>query len=174
LKKKIKEKRGDSNENLGQKKSKDPFDVLYQTPEHLKTVRRTNNEVSGTISGIVEVSLPDSYRLKNIEATERARQEILDKKDLIKLGVSGTSEVVTPTNFNANFNMHSRYATEAGGSSDPTIEKHLEELREEQHSKKSSDRALPVPRPPVHAQPITRDRPTDDAVYEKFKKKFKY
>ncbi|KAL1918910.1 uncharacterized protein VTP21DRAFT_2291 [Calcarisporiella thermophila] len=87
----LRKRRGDqissTAENGGDKnKPIDPMDLLYHTPEHLKVkstaIREGNAAISsGMLMAVPEVDLGIDVRLKNIEATERAKRQLLESDD---------------------------------------------------------------------------------------------
>jgi len=81
-------------------------DQLYQTPDYLKQQSVLDeDEVSGErwLAGIAEVQLPITYKLKNIEETELAKQELFAKK-----GKRKEKEGPLPANYNADFIRHKK------------------------------------------------------------------
>ena len=73
-------KKSDSNNKKG-----GDVDDVYRVPEGLRTAKKKKkNEESGPIAfgtGIAEVELPETYRLKNIEETELAKSRMLMGKN---------------------------------------------------------------------------------------------
>jgi hypothetical protein len=58
-------------------------EILYSTPAHLKTREHDVSQYEHTgITNIVEVPLPDRYRIQNIIETEQARSELMQKKKI--------------------------------------------------------------------------------------------
>ncbi|KYR02467.1 hypothetical protein DLAC_01308 [Tieghemostelium lacteum] len=56
---------------------------LYETPEHLKTtssIKVSDTDKTNWVAGIAEVPLSDSYKVKNIIETEKARTKIMEDK----------------------------------------------------------------------------------------------
>ncbi|EGG20179.1 hypothetical protein DFA_07299 [Cavenderia fasciculata] len=72
----------DNNANNTTTKIKTDEDSLYETPEHLavKKTRKKEEDKTNWLAGISEVSLPTSYKIKNIQETEDARSKIKDSK----------------------------------------------------------------------------------------------
>ncbi|XP_013384612.1 telomere length and silencing protein 1 homolog [Lingula anatina] len=93
------------------KASQNPMDALYDVPEHLRVGLWSKNEdmlSNQMLSGIPEVDLGIEAKIKNIEATEEAKAQLLrermNKKDNV-------SEFV-PTNYAVNFVQHKRFTFE--------------------------------------------------------------
>jgi len=107
------EKRRKGGEDVGRPKEKkedakkmNEEDLLYQMPESLKQESSLDEEeVDGErwLAGITEVALPITYKLKNIEETELAKQELFSKK-----GKRKVQEGPLPANYNADFRRHKR------------------------------------------------------------------
>ncbi|KAM9986983.1 hypothetical protein ACTFIY_011387 [Dictyostelium cf. discoideum] len=89
-----------SNDNMDENKN----DInLFETPEHLKSQKGKVEEKTNWVAGIAEVQLPDIYKYKNIVETEKAK-DALDKQP------RNYEKLLTPQNFNQNYQYHNRYA----------------------------------------------------------------
>ncbi|XP_022217635.1 telomere length and silencing protein 1 homolog [Drosophila obscura] len=130
--------------------------ALYALPDHLRqsSTHRSEEMLSNQmLNGIPEVDLGIQAKICNIEATEDAKQKLLqdakNKKD-------GPSQFV-PTNMAVNFMQHNRF----------NIEENSEQRRrkrEEREGKKPSQN---------HTGPNGVKRATDDYHYDKFRKQFR-
>ena len=84
-------------------------DLLYQVPENInvKSKIMASEEMLSNqmLSGIPEVDLGIDAKIRNIEATEEAKQRIIDEQRNKKS--RGPTEMV-PTNMAVNFMLHSR------------------------------------------------------------------
>lgn len=148
-------------------------DILFKClPEHLlKSSTKKNEEMLSNqmLNGIPEVDLGIQERIRNIEATEEAKNKMLREKSV-------RSSTFVPANISVNFVQHKRFNVEEEGLSLP---KPKFQKRE--------------PPPPVEKEPVvvigdeprevqmynrqnrkfSKDKATDDYVFEKFKKQFK-
>jgi len=143
-------------------------DALYELPEHIKSLatrKKTEDMISNTmLSGIPEVDLGLEVRIRNIEATEEAKQKLIRERLTRRDQVS---EFV-PTNIAVNFVQHNRF--------------NMEESQPQQ--KKVAPTPKPTPlrvgdadRPPTVQDERPRtvtsgpmEKATDDFHFEKFKK----
>ncbi|XP_041368172.1 telomere length and silencing protein 1 homolog [Gigantopelta aegis] len=87
-----------------------PEDTLYKLPEHLQvksTTKRSEDMLSNQmLSGIPEVDLGIEAKIRNIEATEEAKDKLL--LDKLKKKENEVSDFV-PTNMAVNFVQHNRF-----------------------------------------------------------------
>ncbi|XP_034656605.1 telomere length and silencing protein 1 homolog [Drosophila subobscura] len=130
--------------------------ALYALPDHLRqsSTHRSEEMLSNQmLNGIPEVDLGIQAKICNIEATEDAKQKLLqdakNKKD-------GPSQFV-PTNMAVNFMQHNRF----------NIEENSEQRRrkrEEREGKKTASN---------QTGPNGVKRATDDYHYDKFRKQFR-
>ncbi|XP_052847503.1 splicing factor C9orf78 homolog isoform X2 [Drosophila gunungcola] len=130
--------------------------ALYALPDHLRqsSSHRSEEMLSNQmLNGIPEVDLGIVAKIRNIEATEDAKQKLLqdakNKKD-------GPSQFV-PTNMAVNFMQHNRFNIE--DNSDQKRRK-----REEREGNKSAQH---------QTNPNGVKRATDDYHYDKFRKQFR-
>lgn len=83
LRERMKNKEHESREEKALKEHEmvDKMRDLYAIPEHLKVADRTEEykDQMNWVTGLVEVELPMENKLKNIEATERAKRQLLRK-----------------------------------------------------------------------------------------------
>ncbi|KAM7357962.1 splicing factor C9orf78 isoform 2-T2 [Cochliomyia hominivorax] len=139
--------------------------ALYALPEHLRqsSSHRSEEMLSNQmLNGIPEVDLGIEAKIKNIEATEEAKQKLLqdqkNKKD-------GPSQFV-PTNMAVNFMQHNRF----------NIEENNDPKRRFQQSRKYETGATEEEKtqnPHNQVGPNGVKRATDDYHYDKFKKQFR-
>ncbi|XP_017063473.1 telomere length and silencing protein 1 homolog [Drosophila eugracilis] len=129
--------------------------ALYALPDHLRqsSSHRSEEMLSNQmLNGIPEVDLGISAKIRNIEATEEAKQKLLqdakNKKD-------GPSQFV-PTNMAVNFMQHNRF----------NIEENSDQRRRKREEKDGKS---------AHHQtnPNGVKRATDDYHYDKFRKQFR-
>ncbi|KAH8406918.1 hypothetical protein KR222_011504 [Zaprionus bogoriensis] len=131
--------------------------ALYALPDHLRqsTSHRSEEMLSNQmLNGIPEVDLGIHAKIRNIEATEDAKQKLLqdakNKKD-------GPSQFV-PTNMAVNFMQHNRF----------NIEDNNEQRRRKREDKEGGNK------PAQHqTNPNGVKRATDDYHYDKFRKQFR-
>ncbi|CAD7082001.1 unnamed protein product [Hermetia illucens] len=123
--------------------------ALYSLPDHLRQSSSNRSEEmlsNQMLNGIPEVDLGIEAKIKNIEATEEAKQKLLrdqkNKKD-------GPSQFV-PTNMAVNFMQHNRF--------------NIEETEAKKRKKEDDDDG---------AKSANIKKATDDYYYDKFKKQFR-
>ncbi|EDW72642.1 uncharacterized protein Dwil_GK17111 [Drosophila willistoni] len=148
---------GGDNDDSDAHKYLTPEDAaLYALPDHLRqsSSHRSEEMLSNQmLNGIPEVDLGIQAKIRNIEATEDAKQKLLqdakNKKD-------GPSQFV-PTNMAVNFMQHNRF----------NIEDNNEQRRRKREEKDGNKAA--------HHQtnPNGVKRATDDYHYDKFRKQFR-
>ena len=84
-------------------------DLLYQVPENINVrskIMASEEMLSNQmLSGIPEVDLGIDAKIRNIEATEEAKQKVIDEQRNKK---SRGPTAMVPTNMAANFMLHSR------------------------------------------------------------------
>ena len=108
-------KRKKSKEEGGDAEELDPLEldpVFQALPEHLKTSFRKKGEEmlsSQMLSGIPEVDLGISEKIRNIEETEKAKKTLLDKKMAERRKKINS---FAPTNMAVNFVQHNRFNLE--------------------------------------------------------------
>ncbi|SPP76961.1 telomere length and silencing protein 1 homolog [Drosophila guanche] len=130
--------------------------ALYALPDHLRqsSTHRSEEMLSNQmLNGIPEVDLGIQAKICNIEATEDAKQKLLqdakNKKD-------GPSQFV-PTNMAVNFMQHNRF----------NIEENSEQRRRKREEREGKKTA------PNQTGPNGVKRATDDYHYDKFRKQFR-
>lgn len=83
-------------------------DLLYEVPKNInvqsKLMKSEEMLSNQMLSGIPEVDLGISAKIRNIEATEEAKMKMLELRSKKK---TGPTEMV-PTNMASNFMLHSR------------------------------------------------------------------
>ncbi|ALC44402.1 CG7974 [Drosophila busckii] len=131
--------------------------ALYALPDHLRqsSSHRSEEMLSNQmLNGIPEVDLGIHAKIRNIEATEDAKQKLLqdakNKKD-------GPSQFV-PTNMAVNFMQHNRF----------NIEDNSDKRRKRREEQESNNKAAHA-----HTNPNGVKRATDDYHYDKFRKQFR-
>jgi len=159
-------------EENGDSKKRSAEDSLYELPEHIKaltTRKKTEDMISSSmLSGIPEVDLGIEVRIRNIEATEDAKQKLLrerlERRDKVSAFV--------PTNVAVNFVQHNRFNIEdhqprqrkLAPTPKPTP------LRVGDADRPPTDRGRPDTRPRTAGAPGHYEKATDDFHFEKFKK----
>ncbi|XP_070582097.1 splicing factor C9orf78-like [Ptychodera flava] len=147
------------------KKGKTGQDLLYELPDRLKKAAsstRSEEMLSNQmLSGIPEVDLGIDAKIRNIEATEDAKQKLLVDRMKQKNETS-----FAPANMAVNYVQHSRYLRE-----DTHVPKH----RKEEPAPKPrpvvvGDAEKPRPMSPPKKRPRKEEKATDDFHYERFKK----
>ncbi|CAL8113139.1 unnamed protein product [Orchesella dallaii] len=145
--------------------------ALLSLPEHLRKSSSKGNEEmlsNQMLSGIPEVDLGIEVKIKNIEATEEAKQKILRDRLSKKEGPS----VFVPTNMAVNFVQHNRFNIE-----DPLSSHNKRRPRVEKETPKPKKVVVVGAEPEeVGAGPVEKERgekATDDFHFEKFKKQFR-
>ncbi|EDV50205.1 telomere length and silencing protein 1 homolog [Drosophila erecta] len=130
--------------------------ALYALPDHLRqsSSHRSEEMLSNQmLNGIPEVDLGIVAKIRNIEATEEAKQKLMqdakNKKD-------GPSQFV-PTNMAVNFMQHNRFNIEDNSEQ-------RRRKREEREGNKSAQHQM---------NPNGVKRATDDYHYDKFRKQFR-
>ncbi|KAH8345747.1 hypothetical protein KR067_003013 [Drosophila pandora] len=130
--------------------------ALYALPDHLRqsSSHRSEEMLSNQmLNGIPEVDLGIQAKIRNIEATEDAKQKLLqdakNKKD-------GPSQFV-PTNMAVNFMQHNRF----------NIEDNSEQKRRKREDREGNKSAQ------HQTNPNGVKRATDDYHYDKFRKQFR-
>ena len=109
------QKRKKKKEEDGEEGEQDPLEldpVFQALPEHLKMSYRKKGEEmlsSQMLSGIPEVDLGISEKIRNIEQTEQAKKNLLDRK-LAERRQKTSS--FAPTNMAVNFVQHNRFNLE--------------------------------------------------------------
>ncbi|EDO47217.1 predicted protein [Nematostella vectensis] len=138
-------------------KFKTKEDLLFQVPKHIdvrsrlmKSEEMLSNQM---LSGIPEVDLGISAKIRNIEATEEAKMKVIEEQRSKRK--HGPTEMV-PTNMASNFMLHSRFMDE---------QKNAEaERRKTATLRATKDDGKAKPQPVV-------EKATDDFYYEKFRKR---
>ncbi|TMW42346.1 hypothetical protein DOY81_012574 [Sarcophaga bullata] len=139
--------------------------ALYALPEHLRqsSSHRSEEMLSNQmLNGIPEVDLGIEAKIKNIEATEEAKQKLLQDQRIKKDG----SLQFVPTNMAVNFMQHNRF----------NIEENNDPKRRFQQHRKAGEHGTEgeQPKNPHHqVGPNGVKRATDDYHYDKFKKQFR-
>ncbi|KAK2189360.1 hypothetical protein NP493_108g02002 [Ridgeia piscesae] len=165
-----------------EEKVKNPEDALYELPENIKnitsSIKRSEDMLSNQmLSGIPELDLGIEVKIRNIEATEEAKQKLLresqSKKD------SGIVDFV-PTNMAVNFMQHNRFNIE----STKTAPKREVAAPKVAPARVGDAERLVTNRPispPDHLpkgrgkgrKNVNNEKATDDFHFEKFKKQMR-
>lgn len=149
-----------------------PEDALYEVPEHLRISSSKKSEEmlsNQMLSGIPEVDLGIEAKIKNIEATEDAKQKLLrermNKKD-------GPSQFV-PTNMAVNFVQHNRFNIDEGDIPKPKKVKEVKRMPVVVGDGESPN-LIQVEDKKKQTNPRDdNEKATDDFHFEKFKKQFR-
>jgi len=148
---------------------RNPEDALYELPDSMKGLtshKKTEDMLSNQmLSGIPEVELGIDVKIRNIEATEEAKQRLIEERRSRR--DKGISDFV-PTNIAVNFVQHNRF----------NIEDTTAQLRKVVATPKPTPlRVGDADRPKTlqeHMESTTTTQPTekatDDYHFEKFKK----
>merc|ERR1719419_180704 len=109
-------RKGLTTQETESKKRRSADDFLYELPEHIAAIsckkKKSEDMLSNQmLSGIPEVELGIEMKIRNIEATEEAKQKIMhDRRQKKDSGIS-----FVPTNMAANFVQHNRFKIEDHG-----------------------------------------------------------
>jgi len=180
---KIEEEQSNNKNKGGDKKPISLTDDVFEAlPEHLiKAGKQKNEEMLSNqmLSGIPEVDLGLDERIRNIEATEEAKQKVLashKKRDR-------SNPQFVPTNIAVNFVQNNRFNSETEGIY--SVEKNKRQRIEPQPTHRIVEEPVVVigdePRHARIRQQIStgelkkpgRDKASDDFHFNKFKKQFK-
>ncbi|XP_037781747.1 telomere length and silencing protein 1 homolog isoform X1 [Penaeus monodon] len=165
-------------ENLAKRKGLTSVEKQDETPRHLtleeaalhavpdilrvSTTKKSEEMLSNQmLSGIPEVDLGLEAKIRNIEATEEAKQKLLRERMMKK---ERPSEFV-PKNMAVNFVQHNRFNLEEAGPAKKK-EKKVQEIVEPVVGGGVKISTIAPKRPPG-------EKATDDFHYEKFKKQFR-
>nr|XP_058958139.1 splicing factor C9orf78 homolog [Pocillopora verrucosa] len=174
-----------------QNKPKSKEDLLYQVPEHINVrskIMASEEMLSNQmLSGIPEVDLGIDAKIRNIEATEAAKQAVIEEQRYKK---SKEPTEMVPTNMAVNFMLHSRFYDEqknidaeskrAASARDKAQEQEKvirkPTVKADDTSSASSSKAHETDVPVAAASNKKRtgdkvEKATDDFFYEKFKKR---
>lgn len=165
-------------------KPKSKEDLLYQVPEHInvKSKIMASEEMLSNqmLSGIPEVDLGIDAKIRNIEATEEAKQRMIDEQRNKKS--RGPTEMV-PTNMAVNFMLHSRFFDEQ-----KNIDAESKRVAAAKDKAKAEEKVIKKPTvkgndfatvpSESHIKPVPNrkrtgdkvEKATDDFYYEKFRK----
>jgi hypothetical protein len=149
-------------------KERDPYDdtILYETPDILKNAKPQEELVeSGDrwLTGIAEVPLPISDKLKTIEETEKAKEKLF----AARAASNGAGVALSmPANFNADYSRHQKeYA-----------EKRKEQFKANAHATAQQPDARDTA-PNANPRKRTNDAvatASDDRVVAQFLKKYRW
>lgn len=166
-----KRKGHDSDEQKSPTKMKKAEDCLFELPEHLRALSsqksRSEDMLSNQmLSGIPEVDLGIEAKIRNIEATEEAKQRLLEERK--EQNRRRNAPDFVPTNMAVNFVQHNRFK--------------LEDTKPIQKKKEEEPKVEPVrvgdSRPPSEMiNPVDKsqkvEKSTDDFHFEKFKRQMR-
>ncbi|XP_015114359.1 telomere length and silencing protein 1 homolog [Diachasma alloeum] len=130
--------------------------ALQAVPEHLRqsSAHRSEEMLSNQmLSGIPEVDLGIDAKIKNIEATEEAKQKLLWERHRKN---DGPSQFV-PTNMAVNFVQHNRFNIDDAKVKNDTVRAEKVDPKEDPKGKRKD----------------SSEKATDDYHYERFKKQFR-
>jgi len=146
-------------------------DLLYELPEHLKkfsSEKRSEDMISNQmLSGIPEVDLGIEAKIKNIEATEDAKQKLLEEKARLR---NNTPSDFVPTNMAVNFVQHKRFSHVDDPK--PKFKKPEPEAKPEPVRVGDVDRAV-TPADAAVKKKDGDEKATDDYHFDKFKKQMR-
>nr|CAG4645170.1 EOG090X0F7F [Leptodora kindtii] len=141
-----------------------PEEIAFQSvPEYLRKSSSNRSEEmlsNQMLSGIPEVDLGIEAKIKNIEATEEAKQKLLQERLRKKDGPS----MFVPTNMAVNFVQHNRFNIEESG---PPRKRRPDPVKVELQV--SSGLAKKV----EHGGKKEMDKASDDFYFEKFRRQFR-
>nr|CAG4644362.1 EOG090X0F7F [Lepidurus arcticus] len=143
--------------------------ALQAVPEFLrKNYKKQSEEMLSNqmLSGIPEVDLGIEVKIKNIEATEDAKQKLLLEKMRKK---DGPSQFV-PTNYAVNFIQHNRFTVTDQNRKKKVVEK-VPEVKTQITHVVGGEVALPVSTDPKKKDET--QKATDDFYFEKFRRQFR-
>ncbi|KAL5011653.1 hypothetical protein ScPMuIL_010204 [Solemya velum] len=160
-------KSSDKNQTSLDPSSQKPEDALYVVPENLNVQgrnKRSEDMLSNQmLSGIPEIDLGIHAKIRNIEATEDAKQELIIEK--MKKKAREVSFV--PTNMAVNFVQHNRFNIE---DTAPILKK--EEAPKPKPVRVGDMEKLKAGRDGPGGVQVD-EKATDDFHYEKFKKQMR-
>ncbi|XP_078686741.1 splicing factor C9orf78 homolog [Branchiostoma floridae x Branchiostoma belcheri] len=161
----MKNRKGQEKEKeASQAKIKGAEDLLYELPDRLKAATSTRSEEmlsNQMLSGIPEVDLGIEEKIRNIEATEDAKQRL--QEQMRKKKDKGTSFV--PVNMAVNYVQHNRFYRE-----DTETKKVVKQEAPKPRPLKVGDTEPPVMEETSQTKKRPGERATDDFHFEKFKK----
>lgn len=147
-------------------KLKKPVDKLFALPEKLKiesSNKKTEDMLSNQmLSGIPEVDLGIEAKIKNIEATEEAKQKLIQER--MRKRDHEISDFV-PTNMAANYMQHNRFNIE---DTAPILKK-IEEPKPQPLRVGDAEKLSAAQGKKTNST----EKATDDFHYEKFKKQMR-
>ncbi|GAB6031523.1 hypothetical protein CHUAL_009292 [Chamberlinius hualienensis] len=161
----------DSNDtNSNSEWAKRPEDALYAVPEHLRvsSTKKSEEMLSNQmLSGIPEVDLGIEAKIRNIEATEEAKQRLLKEK----MNKKDAPSPFVPTNMAVNFVQHNRFNIETDG---PKFKKTKDSKAAGVVAEADSSGVAFKPEERRMVKHKDDDeKATDDFHFEKFKKQFR-
>ncbi|GFS69732.1 telomere length and silencing protein 1 homolog [Nephila pilipes] len=157
----------ESDESLGSDGPLKTDNVLFEVPEHLRqpTTKKSEEMLSNQmLSGIPEVDLGIEERIRNIEATEEAKLQVL--RERMKKKEKSMSFV--PTNMAVNFVQHNRFNID--DADQPKLKKGRKEISSVD---KNSPPKIIAPKGIPKTKTDDEEKATDDFHFEKFKKQFR-
>ncbi|GFR06392.1 telomere length and silencing protein 1 homolog [Trichonephila clavata] len=157
----------ESDDSVGSEGPLKADNVLFEVPEHLRqpTTKKSEEMLSNQmLSGIPEVDLGIEERIRNIEATEEAKLQVL--RERMKKKEKSMSFV--PTNMAVNFVQHNRFNID--DADQPKLKKGRKELSSVD---KNSPPKIIAPKGIPKTKTEDEEKATDDFHFEKFKKQFR-
>lgn len=145
---------GDDNEANDDKYLTAEEAALLSLPEHLRANTTTRSEEmlsNQMLNGIPEIDLGVEAKIKNIEATEEAKEQLIQDQRNKKLKPSQ----FVPANMAVNFVQHKRFHIHDNSEN-------LKRQRQREQGRRQDD-----------SRPQGMKRATDDFYYEKFRKQFR-
>nr|CAG4641261.1 EOG090X0F7F [Eulimnadia texana] len=142
------------------KKYVSPEELAFMSvPDYLKkAAQKTSEEMlsSQMLTGIPEVELGIDAKIKNIEATEAAKQKLLQEK----LRRKDEPSIFVPANMAVNFMQHNRFSVDNSEA----------KKRRTEPARKPENAETEVPAVPVKKE---GQKASDDYHFEKFRKQFR-
>ncbi|KXJ19667.1 telomere length and silencing protein 1 homolog [Exaiptasia diaphana] len=159
-------------------KLKTKEDILYEVPKNIdvrsKLMKSEEMLSNQMLSGIPEVDLGISAKIRNIEATEEAKMRVLEEQRSKKK--TGPTEMV-PTNMASNFMLHSRFFDEQRSVDAESQKAAKQKAKEEEKKKKVVEPTVPAMESSgadfssTQNKAKKKEKSSDDFYYEKFKKR---
>jgi len=151
---------------------KSQADSLYDLPEHLKkysSEKRSEDMLSNQmLSGIPEIDLGIEAKIKNIEATEEAKQQLIEERKRLR---DNMPSAFVPTNIAVNFVQHKRFSHV--DDQKPKFKKPVEEVKPEPVRVGDVDRAVTPIDPTSGKKKAPEEKASDDYHFDKFKKQMR-
>lgn len=166
VEKELARRKGISDTDSQKHKIRTSEDILFELPEHLVSKKQMSEDMLSNqmLSGIPEVDLGISTKIRNIEATEEAKLKLLEDRKAKR--DEGLTKFI-PTNYAVNFVQHNRFNIEEKPKERKVETAKVEPVRVGDVNKMSnfSDKNSDGKK-----KQSKDEKATDDFHYEKFKK----